>query len=354
MADRPIQRSEALRRLGWFTWLNGWLATAISVRYVPFMGALDSTTAQTYLPLALYGHFTLLAVLVAVLFAPLIVVAPRSRWTWSVAVAVASVMTFALIVDTVLYGYYRFHLNAYVLTLLLDAGGEVIAFSWVTWLTGVATLIGVVGVEYVLLNIARRLARRAQPRRAGPAAAAMVLLCLLASSILHIWADAVYSRPVTSLTRHIPAYRPITAKSFLQRTGWIDISDRRKARTLKLDGSSTLRYPLQPLTCTPADTVHNLVLIVIDNWRGDALSDELTPHISRFTRTHPMLSFSNHFSAGNGTRPGIFGLSDAMMTSSIPPDTALDLVRSKIAWYRTRPSGSRPPLANQTHYGPKS
>lgn len=302
------RRRALFRWLGWFVWLNGLLATAVSLRFVPYMGGLEGALARLYLPLALYGHFAVLAAFVAVLVVPMIAVFPRRFPIWILSAAIAGVAVYLLLVDTVLYGYYRFHINAYVVALLLDAGGEVIAFSWVTWLVAAGAFVGLLGVQAVFVALAWHIAQRARRRHAGIYAGAVVIVCVLASHLLHIWADAVYLRPITSLTRHIPIYRPATAKVFLQRAGWIDASEHRETRSLKVKRSTDLSYPLSPLRCTAPPARHNLLLVVIDTWRFDALDPAFTPNISRFASEQPVQRFNSHFSAGNGTRPGIFGL----------------------------------------------
>lgn len=57
------------------------------------------------------------------------------------------------------------------------------------------------------------------------------------------------------------------------------------------------KQPAQPL---------NILMIVIDTWRSDMLNHEVTPHIARFAAKS--MHFTNHFSGGNYTRPGIFSL----------------------------------------------
>jgi len=317
-AIAPVGRRGLLRWLGWFVWLNGLLATAVSLRYVSYMGPVDGTLAKVYLPLALYGHFALLAALAALLVIPLIVVAPRRRAVSIVAVAAASAAVYLLIIDTVVYSYYRFHLNGYIFALLLDAGGEVIALSWVTWAIACAVFAGMLLLQVLFVKVAWRIAQRTRPRRAGFYVGGVLLVCVLASHLMHIWADAAYSREITSLTRHIPIYRPSTAKSFMQRTGWVDMSEQRRNRSLKVKNSSALRYPLNPLVCTAPQPQLNLLLVVIDTWRADALSQALTPNINDFANAYPTLKFLNHFSAGNGTRPGIFGLFYGLAASYWP------------------------------------
>jgi len=67
-----------------------------------------------------------------------------------------------------------------------------------------------------------------------------------------------------------------------------------------------LRYPLNPLQCA-ADEPLNLLFIIADSLRGDVVTPDLAPNISRFAADRGM-DFRNHFSGGNSSRMGMFSL----------------------------------------------
>lgn len=304
---KAASRGALLCWLGWFVWLNGLFATAVALRYVPYMGSFDSVLGKTYLPLALYGHGGSLALAVGLLVLPLIAFGPLRRSLWVLAGTLASVGVFLLFIDTLVYSLYRFHINGYTVALLVDGGGEIIALSWATWAVAAVALVVVVLIEVLLVRVAWRITRRAGYRFAGLFAGSALVLSGVASHAIHIWADALYLREITTATRHLPLYRPSTAKSFAERMG-VDIAKNRAKRPPRLKNSSGLRYPLSPLVFTQPDSLPNVLLILIDTWRADALGAETTPNISRFVEREGTLEFSNHFSAGNGTWAGIFGL----------------------------------------------
>jgi uncharacterized protein len=72
------------------------------------------------------------------------------------------------------------------------------------------------------------------------------------------------------------------------------------------EGPNLLAYPLSPLNCQPASSPPNIVLIVIDSWRADALDARVTPNIDAFARR--AVRFMEHHSGGNATRIGLFSL----------------------------------------------
>lgn len=68
-----------------------------------------------------------------------------------------------------------------------------------------------------------------------------------------------------------------------------------------------LQYPLHPLQCAKKQKQPlNILFIVVDTWRFDALTPTVTPHLWEFSKK--TIQFNHHFSGGNCTRAGIFSL----------------------------------------------
>jgi membrane-anchored protein YejM (alkaline phosphatase superfamily) len=69
--------------------------------------------------------------------------------------------------------------------------------------------------------------------------------------------------------------------------------------------SSSLVYPLHEVDCAPARRP-NIVLLLLESWRFDAMDEVVSPHIYRFAQRASV--FRNHFSSGNSTPSGVFSL----------------------------------------------
>ena len=317
-AIKPEKRTTLLRWLGWFAFINGCLASLIALRYIAYMGPLDGLVGALYLPLTMFSHFTLLALLLTLVLLPLALLWPRFLPVATLGVVLAGTAIVILIIDTFVYSQYRFHLNGFVLALIWDAGDEIFDFSWFTWLSGIAIAALVVLLEAIIARIAIRRARQSAPRpRYGYYAAAAFMLALLASQVTHAVADALYVRSITSLSRHLPIYRPATAKSMLHKHFGVEIQSRhRRLRVASREGN--LDYPKAPLRCQTPDERLNLIWIILDSWRFDAVGEAVVPNIDAFIRRHPVADFQQHYSGGNGTRPGIFSLFYAMPASYWP------------------------------------
>jgi len=107
----------------------------------------------------------------------------------------------------------------------------------------------------------------------------------------------------------LPVHSGVTAKGLLVRSGLVDINQARErqlagrmARGMQQSGS--LDYPVQPLRCENEQPM-NLLLILLDAWRFDMLSRELTPRLQDWADRHA-LRFEQHYSGGNSSRMGVF------------------------------------------------
>lgn len=67
-----------------------------------------------------------------------------------------------------------------------------------------------------------------------------------------------------------------------------------------------LFYPKHGLQCEESNKPINILVIVVDTWRYDAMNVLNTPNIYKFAKQS--LQFQNHWSGGNCTKAGIFSL----------------------------------------------
>ena len=298
-----LSRKSLFRWAGWFALANSVVFGLVSLRY--FSGGLPAGTALStvYLVAVYIGHHVVLTAAPLFLLAtPLILVFPRRRAVTILAVVLFASMIALMMLDSLLWSQSRFHLNALTMKIL----------GWQSWVF--AAVIFVVGLFFQSL-LARSVWGwvEARPRRYGAAIGLACGLMVLVAQGIHAWADASYYVPVTSLGQQLPVYKGVTAKSFMTKTGLVDVEKsrerelaRRMSQSLDASSDRLLNYPLNPLQCSRAEPL-NLLLIVADSMRGSVLTEDLAPNISRFARDYGM-DFRNHFSGGNSSRMGMFSL----------------------------------------------
>src|SRR5262249_10520471 len=70
--------------------------------------------------------------------------------------------------------------------------------------------------------------------------------------------------------------------------------------------AAELNYPRAPLRCQARTPTLNVLVVVIDAMRADALTPEVAPRISDFARD--ALRFERNYSGGNPSKAGMFSL----------------------------------------------
>ena len=126
--------------------------------------------------------------------------------------------------------------------------------------------------------------------------------------MIHIWGSANFVSNITNVTKYLPIYYPTTSISLIQKLGFIDDELVERQKKLRLNRSSDLNYPKHELFTNHIDNTYDIIFIVIESWRFDTFSEEVTPHLWSFSQDNKSLIFNNHYSTGNSTRTGIFGL----------------------------------------------
>ena len=113
---------------------------------------------------------------------------------------------------------------------------------------------------------------------------------------------------MTAFTRYLPLYRPRT-DSGLVRLGLVNRTHAREqgvASALGWSNDRGLNYPLAPLTCQPRPPLLNVLLVVIDAMRADALTPAIAPRMAELAEN--AIRFDAHYSGGNSSRAGMFSL----------------------------------------------
>lgn len=306
MDDLAARQAFTVRRaLAWltgFTLTNAAAAIAIAGFNIPFGHLAEHWKAAFFLTVALPGHFLFFGALLGVV--PLLLgwIGRRMRWTTIAAVLLQSAWICLLVADAKVFALYRFHLNAMVANMVFGgAMQDQVVFSGTVW--GLIAL--AIGSVLMLEIVAAWLWWRAVERR--PGTIGIVKAWWIAAAVMLFgqgmvaYYDARGDRTVMSQLPYIPWAQPITLKDALHRFG---VANAEAAR-LPSAGEGLLAYPRRPLQCE-AQPKLNVVVILLESLRYDVLTPEVMPNTWRYAQQS--LSFDDHYSAGNATRFGVFGL----------------------------------------------
>jgi membrane-anchored protein YejM (alkaline phosphatase superfamily) len=255
----------------------------------------------TFIISSVTSQMLLLPLLCGLLTLPFLLVSKRVYFIVASLIATSGILL--LVIDTFVFAQYRFHLNAVVVELALS--GQVVDFSIMNKLMIFVLFMAVLSIEYFLLThlFSRDFFSKTSIIKKF---VGLLFVTLLLTNSIHIWAVANTYQPVTMVKRYLPLFYPATANSLMKKYGWIDLAALTAEKNRKIDVKGDLNYPISPLQTHQPTKLNNIVFIVIDSWRFDTFNTENTPNIARYAEQGKV--FKNHYSTGNATRTGIFGL----------------------------------------------
>lgn len=287
------------------TALNTTIAIAICLMNIPLSAFTSSLTGALFLSSALIGHFYVLFLLAGLPGYLVSRIKGAGNNAGMFLIFLSNLLLIILIyLDTRIFELYRFHINGMIFELI--TGGALqdnLSFDILVWALFLAIGLGFVGVEFFAARfIYKRLLHRPPSRTFIFPFVLTFVLAFSTSQGIHIFANASGNKGVMSLQRYIPWAQPITARRYLRKMG-VDVkasSDEDLNVT-----SDFLAYPKQALSCQ-ANEKPNVLMIVVDSLRADTLSADVMPNMWNMAQQGH--HFTEHFSAGNSTRFGIFGL----------------------------------------------
>lgn len=293
----------AARREGYFLvlaalCLNLPLAGLALTRYLDGVHAASVTGA--YAALVLVGYYLILFLLLITLVFALFAFSLRAAVVAS-AVCIGGGL-FYLVIDGMVYRVFRFHVDAFWLQYAVTHfRGWGVSAPTVAMAVGV--LATVVGVEWLLLRLAKRIPRR------GTLALNMSIVAFAAyfvSQAIHIVAYEKNDTRFTGITSQLPFYFPITSHSDAAKYAHM-VPMIMETRSPAAGGAQSLTYPLREVAFTGPEVKRpNILMIVLESWRFDTLNESVSPKIHAFSQRSSV--FLNHFSSANCTPTGIFSL----------------------------------------------
>lgn len=208
-----------------------------------------------------------------------------------------------LAIDGVVYRLYRFHVDAFWLQYLLGSFSG-IGISPRMWLVAVAVIAGVVLLEWWIVRLAHRIPA---PRRWAAMVCVLALGSYAASQAMHVLAYDRNDGRITHITPRLPFYFPIVSHRDAAKYARA-LPSVSEAHALDDGNPKSLIYPRHDVRwqIPPGGRRPNIVLLLLESWRFDAMNERVAPNMYRFAQRSSV--FTNHFSSGNSTPSGVFSL----------------------------------------------
>ena len=297
-----MTRKECSRITLWSSVVFGVIASLLSVLYFKGYQLPSSAFASVFVALGFLGHFIFIAFVSTLPMLVVNCIIPSKRVLYFGLSIVYAAFLAIVFFDIQLFSLYKFHVNSMVWGLVSGgAAGDIFEFSLVDYLLAGLSVVVLGVLVWGGIVAAKRLSD--SPYSFPKTTTAIVLLIMFSGQFIYAWADAAKYQPVVRQVAVIPWAMPLTAKSFFKKYDWFEVSD---AVEIDLASKGRFDYPKGSLSCSAPTKPNNLLFIVIDTLRFDTLNSEVMPFTDGLANTGSV--FLNHYSTGNGTRYGLFGL----------------------------------------------
>ncbi len=275
--------------------------------YIPGTSVADSMTAASWL------YYITAAVSQAALFSavPLLLSLPAliiGKWGGKLFTCLLIAFSFVLITffiaNGMVYSLYRFHINGFILEMLLgDSAGDIFQFDFLLYVKVGVALLCFAAIITGMWFAGKWIYRRRKYAAVGPVIS-FIAVCVVYSNLYHAYAAVVKIPAVVRSSAVLPYYAPLTANRFMQRIGVV--SKETLSTNLGGGAGSGLRYPKNEIVTDSVGNKKNIVFILIDSWNKRAWSKECFPNLWDFADR--CSCYDNHLSSSNGTYGSVFGL----------------------------------------------
>jgi len=255
------------------------------------------------------GFFGLLSLLLASLMMIAAYWYTKRRLILTSSIIIAIATAIVLTIDVYTYKVSHYHLNGIILNLIFNGLiNEVFTLSHNELIFALSIFLFIIIIE-ILYGLALW---RAVDKNWGFVYKKWFIL-LVAVCFYLSYSMLVYSqqyqlhRILVDISRVLPYYANLQGLLMFGKNGIYKINHFAEEHCLQAQGLNLpLNYPLTKLQPSSAKNNPNILIIVIDSWRFDMLSRDITPNLYQFAGKSWV--FKNHFSGGNATGPGIFSL----------------------------------------------
>lgn len=328
---RKLSSSRRLlsRWASWFFLANTILMLLIGLTYVsvlpnfsliPLLSLKGEILGVGFVVLGFIGTSAFFAFAVGLVAILLIQCSPRRWFAMTVSVILASLLIFLMLMDTIIYHMYHYHLVGLVWNIVISgAFTQVIVLSPIEWLIIGVMAIGVICLECLLAYGLYRYLQRGRVIGHGRLISLVLVACLFVSYSIYLGAAYETSLPkqysiqtrsndhlIIMEAQVLPYYNNVLAAL---------LPDVKIRDLMKMDDgffvqnsqqTQPLNYPLAPIKSTVQKHPYNIVIIAIDTWRYDMMNATVSPNIAAFAKKS--IIFTDNYSGGDSTQPGIFSL----------------------------------------------
>ncbi|MBN6711339.1 DUF3413 domain-containing protein [Haemophilus haemoglobinophilus] len=333
-------RDELSRKITWghwFAFFNILWAILIGSRYAFIIDWPHTLFGKVYFFISLFGHFSFVvfALYLLILF-PFSFIIKNERTFRGVSVILTTIGATLLLVDTEVFSRFNLHLSTLVWNLLVNPDNGELSRNWQIFF---APMPFILLVQMLFSRWAWYKLRSLERQKWIKGVAIFFVCTFISTHIIYAWADAYIYRPITMQKSNFPLSYPMTARSFLEKHGFLDKAEHEQ--TLNEQGrldALKVNYPKQQLNFADELPSTNIVFITISGLRYDAVQQATMPNLFAFAENST--EFTQHYSSGNAINQGLTGLfyglnanyADSLLNNKTVPVLLEQLKQGKVRY----------------------
>jgi membrane-anchored protein YejM (alkaline phosphatase superfamily) len=226
------------------------------------------------------------------------------KTTTAVAIIGSGLTIILLYADAKIRSLYGFHINGFVINLVMTPGGlDSIGADTYTKFGFLLLVVAIFGFQGGLWFLSRRNFWLKYP---FPRIFAFVLWALLAvhlgERVMYGLADIQSRDAALGVAASLPLHQNFTYRKLGKKLG-LGVPPKQK---LAVKSGGRLEYPNHALKISPPEKPLNIIWLVSESLRADMLNPEVMPATWDYAKKG--IRFTKHFSGGNGTRMGVFSM----------------------------------------------
>lgn len=301
-----LDRRSYFKTIFWFLLINLVLSIAINYVYILLTQGIENPLSTLFIYNALISNVGITYFAIACVLCLVVLAVPGQTVIFITMVLILSTLHMLNVLDIIIFRIFKYHINSMVLVLVFTEGAhDSLHIGLKTALTFCAITGGLIAFEVYLARICHlRLRIMPSTNRVISVVLILLLFFIFTEKSMYAVADLYNIRDITRSAKVFPLYQRVTIKDFMTRHLGFEI-DREDQISFKR-GNTSLAYPMSSLQNKPLKKYPNIIWILIDAWRFDMLSDEVTPNILKFSKE--AIVFTNHHSGGNASRFGVYTL----------------------------------------------
>lgn len=297
-----------------FFWIIQWIVSVVA-GWVYFSQFRFGFTVGAFLWIYIVGHFWALQWIFRILASVPLMVLKEKTAQLARYFLLGPLLQIILWIDSQLFLQYKFHLNLFSLKLFFLGKGQVIQFSIWDWIQATFIVVFIFLCHGVLFRFPSFLQKMnwLKSRRFILGCQLLGSFAFVSSHLVHSYADAIFWTELTQPALAPPFAAPLKTPDIYDSFSWFNAKKySHKDKLFATEDDSLISYPKEKISCQQPLWKPNILFVVVDTLRADAVTKEAMPETLSYLREAQW--FFDHHSGSNETRGGIFSL-----FYSIPP-----------------------------------